>query len=104
MKEKFSLLDVCKLPDVQLHSKKALFKAIVSKESSQSQEMKEQIVSLSYTIKTIGVQGQEVGISSKRIPLKFKKKQDMPPTFFAPNNNYLAHQSFFAQALVPVKK
>ena len=58
MKEKLSLLDVCKLPDVQLHSKKALFKAIISKETTESQEMKDQIVSLSYTIKTIGVQGQ----------------------------------------------
>ena len=57
MKEKLSLLDVCKLPDVQLHSKKALFKSIIARENDQTQEMKDQIISLSYTIKTIGVQG-----------------------------------------------
>ena len=74
MKEKLSLLDVCKLPDVQLHSKKALFNSIIAKEALETQEMKEQIISLSYTVKTIGVQGQEVGISSKRVPLKLKKK------------------------------
>ena len=66
--------------------------------------MKDQIVSLSYTIKTIGVQGQEVGISSKRVPLKFKKKQDLPPTTFNSNTNFLAHNSFFSEALHPVKK
>lgn len=32
MKEKLSLLDVCKLPDVQLHSRKALIKTIIAKE------------------------------------------------------------------------
>jgi len=37
--------------------------------------MKEQIAGLSYTVKTIGVQGEEVGIMSKRLPLKFKKKE-----------------------------
>jgi hypothetical protein len=37
--------------------------------------MKDQIISLSYTVKTIGVQGNEVGITSKRLPLKLKKKQ-----------------------------
>jgi hypothetical protein len=37
MKERLSLLDVCKLPDVQLHSKKALFKAIVAREALETQ-------------------------------------------------------------------
>jgi hypothetical protein len=34
--------------------------------------MRENIAKLSYTIKTIGVQGEEVGITSKRLPLKMK--------------------------------
>lgn len=37
--------------------------------------MKDQIASLSYTVKVIGVQGEEVGITSKRIPMKCKKKE-----------------------------
>ncbi len=35
--------------------------------------MKDQIAGLSYTVKIIGVQGEEVGITSKRIPMKIKK-------------------------------
>lgn len=41
--------------------------------------MREHIIKLSYTVKTIGIQGGEVGISSKRIPLKFKKKSAEEP-------------------------
>jgi hypothetical protein len=104
MKERLSLLEVCRLPDVQLHSKKALFKAIISKEPLASQEMKEQIISLSYTVKTIGVQGEEVGISSKRVPLKLKKKQDYHEPGYVPKANYLPHQTFYSHALIPVKK
>ena len=67
--------------------------------------MKDQIVSLSYTVKTIGVQGEEVGIASKRLPLKLKKKEEYsgpPATMTA--NNYLPHQCFYSQSLVPIKK
>lgn len=58
MKEKLSLLDVCKLPDVQLHSKTAFFKSIVSRETPEVLNMKDHIASLSYTVKVIGVQGE----------------------------------------------
>lgn len=73
MKSKLSLLEVCKLPDVQLHSKTAFFKSIVGRETAEVTQMKDQIASLSYTVKVIGVQGEEVGITSKRVPMKFKK-------------------------------
>lgn len=66
--------------------------------------MKEQIISLSYTVKTIGVQGEEVGISSKRVPLKLKKKQEYKVPAYQAKDNFLPHNSFYAQALVPVKK
>jgi hypothetical protein len=57
MKERLSLLDVCKIPDAQLHSKTAFFKSIVGRESTEAIQMKDQIVGLSYTVKVIGVQG-----------------------------------------------
>lgn len=104
MKQKLSLLEVCKLPDVQLHSKQALFKTLVNRESEAALEMKEQIVKLSYTVKTVGVQGGEVGISSKRVPLKLKNKQEYPTPTYIPDKDYLPHKSFYSQALVPVKK
>lgn len=104
MKERLSLLDVCRLPDVQLHSKQALFKALVSRESEAALDMKDQIIRLSYTVKTVGVQGGEVGISSKRVPLKLKKKQDFPPPAYVTDKDYIPHKSFYAQALIPVKK
>lgn len=72
MKDKLSLLEVCGLPDVQLHSKTAFFKSIINRDSAETEEMKQQIIRLSYTVKTIGVQGDEVGIVSKRLPLKNK--------------------------------
>lgn len=104
MKERLSLLDVCKLPDVQLHSKQALFKALVNRESEAALDMKDQIIRLSYTVKTVGVQGGEVGVSSKRVPLKLKKKQECPPPTYLPDKDYIPHKSFYAQALVAVKK
>jgi hypothetical protein len=53
-------------------------KAIINLEKPEALQMKDQIISLSYTVKTIGVQGNEVGITSKRLPLKLKKKQESP--------------------------
>lgn len=79
MKEKLSLVEVCKIPDVQIHSKTAFLKVLVSLEKPDALQMKDQIISLSYTVKTIGVQGDEVGITSKRLPLKLKKKPDSSP-------------------------
>lgn len=66
-------------------------------------DMKEHIIKLSYTVKTIGVQGNEVGITSKRVPLKFKKKQEEPHPQFVPAKEYLPHQSFYSKALIPVR-
>lgn len=66
--------------------------------------MKDQIIKLSYTVKTVGVQGGEVGISSKRVPLKLKKKQDYPAPTYVPDKDYIPHRSFYAQALIPIKK
>jgi hypothetical protein len=63
---------VCKLPDVQIHSKTALFKYLINRENSEMLKLRENIVKLSYTNKIIGVKGDEVGIVSKRLPLKYK--------------------------------
>lgn len=38
------------------------------------QQLRENIIKLSYTNKIIGVRGNDVGIVSKRLPLKFKSK------------------------------
>ena len=66
--------------------------------------MKDQIISLSYTVKTIGVQGDEVGITSKRLPLKLKKKQESPPKVQETSTNFLPHKTFYSHALIPFKK
>lgn len=63
---------MCKLPDVQIHSKTALFKYLINRENSEMLKLRENIVKLSYTNKIIGVKGDEVGIVSKRLPLKYK--------------------------------
>lgn len=103
MKEKLSLLEVCKLPDVQLHSKTAFFKSIVGRESAEATQMKDHIASLSYTVKVIGVQGEEVGITSKRVPLTLKKGGPSKiKDNFVPVDNYLPHKSFYSHALVPI--
>jgi hypothetical protein len=72
MESKLSLLDVCKLPDVQIHSRAALFKSAVNQESLEMTKLRDNIVKLSYTTKTIGVKNDEIGIYSKRLPLKSK--------------------------------
>lgn len=95
---------MCKLPEVQLHSKQALFKALISKESEEAMNVKDHIIKLSYTVKTIGIQGGEVGISSKRVPLKLKKKLEEPVHAFIPSKEYLPHKSFYAEALIPIKR
>ena len=38
------------------------------------QQLRDNIIKLSYTNKIIGVRGNDVGIVSKRLPLKFKSK------------------------------
>ena len=40
MREEITLLDVCKLPDVQIHSKTALFKHILSKDTPEMQHLR----------------------------------------------------------------
>jgi hypothetical protein len=104
MKEKLSLLEVCKLPDVQLHSKTAFFKSIVGRESAEVLQMKDHIASLSYTVKVIGVQGEEVGITSKRVPMTLKRgsQEKKLKDNFVPVDNYLPHKSFYSHALVPI--
>ena len=108
MKGNLELLDVCKLPDVQLHSKTSFLKSIVNKQSYQIVNMRENIAKLSYTIKTIGVQGNEVGIISKRVPLKFKQpKEDYPKlhdTNIISSTTFLSHKSFFSNPLVSIHK
>jgi hypothetical protein len=67
--------------------------------------MKDQIASLSYTVKIIGVQGEEVGITSKRIPMKIKKKDDaIIKTDYIPIKNYLPHKSFYAHPLISIRR
>lgn len=108
MKETITLLDVCRLPDVQIHSKNALFKQIVNKETPEMQKIRDNIVKLSYTTKTIGVKDEEVGIFSKRLPLKFKNsnsktiiKKEVESSF---NPKYIAHKTFFTAPLMTVRK
>ncbi len=36
--------------------------------------MKDRMLKLSYTIKNIGIHGEEIGITSKRLPLKEKEE------------------------------
>jgi hypothetical protein len=65
--------------------------------------MKDHIASLSYTVKVIGVQGEEVGITSKRLPLKFKIKEDkIIKNNCLPVENYLPHKSFYSHPLMPI--
>ena len=96
---------MCGLPYLQLHSKTAFLKSIIKRESAEAVSMRDEIVKLSYTVKTIGVHGEEVGITSKRLPLKNKliesKPASKPPIPLHPG--YVPHQSFFSQPLVPVK-
>ena len=73
-------------------------KALINLEKPEALQMKDQIISLSYTVKTIGVQGDEVGITSKRLPLKLKKNKNLPPkyrrlpqTFYLTKHSILMH-------------
>ena len=109
MKETITLLDVCRLPDVQIHSKTALFKQIVNKETPEMQKIRDNIVKLSYTTKTIGVKDEEIGIFSKRLPLKLKSSSNKtlslkPKTDTLVNQKYLPHKTFFTAPLATVKR
>ena len=72
------MLEVCKLPDVQIHSKTSFLKKIINQDTAEVMTMREKIAKLSYTVKIIGVKDEEVGIISKRVPLKDKTKNRSP--------------------------
>ena len=109
MKDTITLLDVCRLPDVQIHSKTALFKQIVNKETPEMQKIRDNIVKLSYTTKTIGVKDEEIGIFSKRLPLKFKNPNQKvfpakPKNDPFINQKFLPHKTFYTAPLSTLKK
>lgn len=66
---------------------------------------------MTYTNKVIGVKGEEVGIISKRLPLKFKStdKKSKKPIKREDDNtvylsNYIPTNNFYAVPLPTVKK
>lgn len=100
---------MCKIPDVQIHSKTALFKYLIDRESSEMLKLRENIVRLSYTHKIIGVNGDEVGITSKRLPLKFKDKNiesmKLPVNrLLKQDTGFISHRKFYVQPLPIIHK
>ena len=75
------------------------------------QHLRDNIIKLSYTNKIIGVRGNDVGIVSKRLPLKLKSKtkecvtSPNPETIeFSEQTNYIPHKNFYVAPLPTVKK
>lgn len=70
-----ALSNINYLPDGHVHSKISFLKSIINEEQNpEIKEMKEKMLKLTYTVKNIGVHGEEIGISSKRVPLKTKQE------------------------------
>ena len=72
-------------------------------------KLRENIVKLSYTNKIIGVKDDEVGIISKRLPLRFKepktdsdKLANNEPYF--EDSGYISHRNFYVHPLPTVRK
>ena len=72
------------------------------------QKIRDNIVKLSYTTKTIGVKDEEIGIFSKRLPLKYKnphsKTLSKPKPEVHLNSKFIPHKSFYSSPLVTVRK
>ena len=72
------------------------------------QKIRDNIVKLSYTTKTIGVKDEEIGIFSKRLPLKYKNPSSK--IFIKPkpegliNSKFIPHKSFYSSPLMTVRK
>lgn len=73
------------------------------------QALRDNIIRLSYTTKVIGVRGNEVGIVSKRIPLKFKEKNQQANNpehtlIQVSETNFIPHRNFYVAPLLTVRK
>lgn len=73
LKPLITLSKINAIPDGHLHSKISYLKSIINEQQNpEALEMKERLNKMSYTVKNIGIRGEDIGITSKRMPLKQK--------------------------------
>lgn len=59
---------------MRIHSKNGLFEMILKEQPPEVVQLRDDIVRLSYSIKSLGMQNGEIGILTKRMPLRLKQK------------------------------
>lgn len=73
-KENKELASICQTTDTRIHSRNGLFERILKEQPPEVIQLKEDIVRLSYSVKSLGMQNGEIGILTKRMPLRLKQK------------------------------
>jgi hypothetical protein len=93
---------------LRIHSKNGLFEQILKDQPLEVLQLKQDIIKLSYSIKSLGMQNGEIGILTKRMPLKTKQKPIMHDYPYTERvnyaRNYVTHSSFYSAPLHVIKK